>query len=67
LTKVAEGIRIGKRTRRIVLQNIVFALVVKIGFIVLGVMGIATMWEAVFADVGVALITLLNAMRIMRG
>jgi len=47
-------------------QNIVFALGVKIGFIGLGIIGEATMWEAVFADVGVALIAVLNAMRILR-
>ncbi len=66
LSKIEKGISIGKRTRRIVLQNIVFALAVKIGFIALGTAGIAGMWEAVFADVGVTVLAVLNAMRIIR-
>ena len=65
-SKLADGILIARRTKRIVWQNIIFALVVKIGFIGLGVVGEATMWEAVFADVGVALIAVLNAMRILK-
>jgi Cd2+/Zn2+-exporting ATPase len=65
--KLAEGIHIAKRTRHIVWQNIIFALGVKAVFLVLGALGIATMWEAVFGDVGVALIAILNAMRAMRG
>jgi len=65
-SKLADGILTARRTKRIVWQNIVFALVVKIGFIGLGVVGEATMWEAVFADVGVALIAVLNAMRILK-
>ncbi len=65
-SKLADGILTARKTKRIVWQNIVFALVVKIGFIGLGVVGEATMWEAVFADVGVALIAVLNAMRILR-
>jgi len=47
-------------------QNIVFVLGVKIVFLALGAFGIATMWEAVFADVGVSLLAVLNSMRIMR-
>ncbi|MDR2656784.1 MAG: cadmium-translocating P-type ATPase [Oscillospiraceae bacterium] len=65
-SKIANAIRIAKKTRRIVWQNIVFALSVKAVILVLGAMGIATMWEAVFGDVGVALIAVLNAMRAMR-
>jgi len=65
-SKLADGIIIARRTKRIVWQNIVFALGVKIGFIGLGIAGRATMWEAVFADVGVALIAVLNAMRILK-
>ena len=65
-SKLADGILTARRTKRIVWENIVFALTVKIGFIGLGVVGKATMWEAVFADVGVALIAILNAMRILR-
>jgi Cd2+/Zn2+-exporting ATPase len=64
-SKVAEAIRISKKTRTIVMQNIVFALAVKGVILVLGAAGIATMWEAVFGDVGVALIAVLNAMRAM--
>jgi Cd2+/Zn2+-exporting ATPase len=62
-SKLAEGILVARKTKRIVWQNIVFALSVKLGFIGLGVIGEATMWEAVFADVGVALIAVLNAIR----
>ena len=53
-------------TRVIVWQNIIFALVVKGIILVFGAMGMATMWEAVFGDVGVALIAVLNAMRVMK-
>lgn len=62
--KVAEAIGIAKQTRAVVWQNIFFALGVKLIFIGLGVAGIATMWEAVFGDMGVALIAVFNAMRI---
>ncbi|MDR1530689.1 MAG: cadmium-translocating P-type ATPase [Clostridiales bacterium] len=65
-SKIADAIRIAKKTRTIVIQNIVFALAVKAVILTLGAMGIATMWEAVFGDVGVALIAVLNAMRAMR-
>lgn len=65
-SKVAEAIAIAHRTRRIVWQNIFFALAVKAVFIVLGALGIATLWTAVFADVGVALLAILNAGRIIR-
>ncbi|WP_420534733.1 heavy metal translocating P-type ATPase [Acetobacterium tundrae] len=64
-SKIALAIRIAKRTRVIVFQNIVFALVVKTIFLALGALGLASMWEAVFADVGVALIAIFNAMRVM--
>ncbi len=63
--QVVYAIDIAKRTRKIVWQNISFALGVKSIFIVLGVFGIATMWEAVFGDVGVAIAAILNAMRVM--
>lgn len=65
-TKLATAISIAKYTRRIVWQNIIFALVVKGIFLLLGAFGIATMWEAVFADVGVTLIAILNALRILK-
>lgn len=64
--KLLEAKQIAKKTRRIVMQNIVFALGVKGFVLALGAMGIATMYEAIFADVGVALIAVLNSMRIMR-
>lgn len=64
-SKVATAIKIAKRTRAIVVQNIAFALGVKAVFLLLGAFGIATMWEAVFADMGVALIAIFNAMRVM--
>ncbi len=64
-SRVAEAITLGRRTRRIVIQNIVFAILVKVLVMILGVLGIATMWEAVFADVGVALLCVLNSLRLM--
>ena len=62
--KVAEAVAIGKRTRRIVYQNIVFAIGVKLLMMILGVFGIANLWEAVFADSGVALLAVMNSTRI---
>jgi len=61
--RIADAIEIAKRTRRIVLQNIIFALGVKALVLMLGSIGAATMWSAVFADVGVALIAVLNSTR----
>ncbi|WP_421917874.1 heavy metal translocating P-type ATPase [Marinifilum sp.] len=66
-SKVATAIGVAIKTRKIVWQNIIFALGVKLAFIVLGVFGIATMWEAVFGDMGVAIIAILNATRVLRG
>lgn len=65
-SKVAEAIKMGKKTSRIVLQNIGFSLSVKVIFIILGLVGVATMWEAVFADIGVALLSILNAARLLK-
>ena len=65
-SKVSIAIDTAKRTRKIVWQNIYFAIGVKLMFIVLGVFGIATMWEAVFGDIGVALIAVFNAIRILK-
>jgi len=62
-SKVATSIRISRRTVKIAKQNIIFALVVKAAVMVLGLIGSATMWEAVFADVGVTLIAVFNSMR----
>ena len=64
-SKLVTAMKIAKKTHSIVWQNIVFALSVKLIVLVLGAFGVATMWEAVFADVGVALIAVLNAMRAM--
>lgn len=64
--KLVTAIKIAKRTNRIVWQNIVFAFGVKAIVLLLGAGGLATMWEAVFADVGVALIAILNAMRVLK-
>ncbi|MFC7392049.1 heavy metal translocating P-type ATPase [Scopulibacillus cellulosilyticus] len=63
--KISSAIRIAKRTRGIVWENIIFALGVKAIFLILGAFGIATMWEAVFSDVGVTLLAVLNAMRVL--
>lgn len=65
-SKIATAIRIAKNTRKIVWQNIWFALGVKAVFLLLGAFGIATMWEAVFSDVGVTLLAVVNAMRVLR-
>lgn len=65
-SKIPLAIKIGKQTKRIVWQNIVLAFAVKAIVLILGAGGIATMWEAVFADVGVALLAILNAVRIQR-
>lgn len=66
LSKVSIAITIGKQTKRIVWQNIVLAIGVKLIILLLGAYGIATMWETVFADVGVALLAIFNAVRIQR-
>ena len=66
-SKLAEAIGVARFTKRIVWQNISFALVIKVAFLLLGAFGIATMWEAVFADVGVALLAVLNATRVKKG
>ncbi|MBM6868329.1 heavy metal translocating P-type ATPase [Collinsella tanakaei] len=65
-SKISHAIRISRKTMRIVWQNIVFALAVKIAILVLAALGIANMWLAVFGDVGVAIIAILNAMRAMQ-
>ena len=65
-SKIATAIRIAKKTLGIVKQNIVFALAIKGLFLIMGAFGVANMWEAVFADVGVAVIAILNAMRALK-
>ena len=65
-SKIAMAINIGKQTKKIVWQNITLAFAVKVIVLILGAGGLATMWEAVFADVGVALLAIMNAVRIQR-
>ena len=64
-SRVADAVNIGKRTRSIVRQNISLAIIVKLLVMLLGLLGFANMWQAVFADVGVALICVINALRLM--
>lgn len=65
-SKIAEAIKISHKTMKIVKENIIFAITVKIAVLVLSALGIATMWAAVFADVGVSVIAILNALRILK-
>lgn len=62
-SKIALAVRIARRTLRIARQNVVFALAVKGIMLLMGAFGVANLWEAVFADVGVSVIAILNAMR----
>ena len=66
LVVFAEAVAVARRTHSLVWQNIAFAFVVKLVFIGLGAMGAITMWGAVFGDMGVALLAILNALRILR-
>ena len=66
LSKIEEAIRISKKTNKIIKQNLLFALIIKVLVLFLSVLGVAQMWQAVFADVGVTLITTLNTMRILK-
>lgn len=66
LMKIAQSVKVAKRTKTIIWQNVIFALSIKALFIILGLFGIASMWEAVFGDVGVALLALLNSMRALK-
>ena len=65
-SKLVDSIKLSKRTMRIVKENIIFAIFVKILVLVLSAVGIATMWGAVFADVGVSIIAIINALRALR-
>ena len=65
-SKISDAINLSKKNMRIVKENIVFAILVKILVLVLSAFGVSTMWEAVFADVGVAIIAILNALRMLR-
>ena len=64
-SKIGEAIKISKKTMRIVRENIVFAISIKIAVLILSLLGIATMWSAVFADVGVSVIAILNSLRVL--
>ncbi len=66
LIKIIEGIQISKKTNRIIKQNLIFSIGVKILVLALSMLGVATMWQAVFADVGTTLITILNTIRILK-
>ena len=66
ISKLSTVMQIARKTLRICKQNVIFALVVKFGVMILGALGLASMWAAVFADVGVAVIAILNAMRALR-
>lgn len=64
-SKIGNAISLSKKTMRIVKQNIIFAIMIKVAVLILSAIGISTMWEAVFADVGVSVIAILNAMRML--
>jgi len=64
--KIPQAVKLSRKTRNIVVQNIAFALGIKLLFVGLGIAGLAGMWEAVFADVGVALIAIFNALRVLK-
>lgn len=66
LNKIEEAIKISKKTNNIIKQNLLFALIIKVLVLILSVLGLAQMWQAVFADVGVTLITIINTMRILK-
>ena len=66
LSKIVDGIRISKKTNKIIKQNLIFAISVKVIVLILSTIGIATMWQAVFADTGVTLLTILNTTRILK-
>lgn len=64
-SKIVNAIRLSKKTMRIVNENIIFAIFVKVAVLVLSACGLSTMWEAVFADVGVSVIAIINALRVL--
>ena len=65
-SKIAKAIKLARKNMRIVKENIVFAIFIKILVLLLSAFGVSTMWEAVFADVGVAVIAIINALRMLR-
>ena len=66
INSLADAIVIGRKTNKILWQNIIFSLVIKVGVLILISFGMSSMWEAVFADVGVTLIAVLNSMRALK-
>ena len=66
VSKINDGIKISKKTSKIIKQNLVFAIGVKVLVLILSALGIASMWQAVFADTGVTLLTILNTTRILK-
>ena len=65
-SKIVSAIHLSKRTMRIVKENIVFAIFIKVLVLILSAFGLSTMWEAVFADVGVSIIAIINALRVLK-
>ena len=65
-SKIVSAINLARKTMKIVKENIVFAIAVKVAVLILVAVGVATMWEAVFADVGVSIIAILNALRVLK-
>lgn len=65
-SKIVNAIKLSKKTMRIVKENIVFAVSIKIAVLVLSAIGLSTLWEAVFADVGVSVIAILNSLRMLK-
>ena len=66
-SEIGNAIKLSKKTMRIVYQNIIFAIFVKVAVLFLSALGLSTMWEAVFADVGVSIIAIINALRVLKG
>ena len=65
-SKISDAIKLSKKTMRIVKQNIIFAITIKVAVLILSALGLSTMWEAVFADVGVSIIAIVNALRVLK-
>ena len=65
-SKIVDAIYLSKKTMRIVKENIIFAISVKVLVLILSAIGLSTMWEAVFADVGVSIIAIINSLRVLR-
>ena len=66
VSSLSDAINIAKKTNKILWQNIIFSLIIKVGVLVLGALGMANIWEGVFADVGVTLLAVLNSMRALK-